>query len=192
MPLDVQRVRRPRMQWRPWAVEQLQVGNNADLVKLMMDVSDVQQHSRHDLPLLVDENIHYRLLRLMYSSHLQNWDVGTTLERVPLVYAVWHAFKHTLACVYPSFFPLLAQLETTGSPGVGSRVCSRRRVLFIEKLIAALLLVREDVTEEITSRITRVTTVFRNCETPCGQVLPGVSAVPVTQLRTSKPLAWGC
>ena len=39
VPLDVQRGRRPRMQWRPWAVEQLQVGNNADLVNLMMCVT---------------------------------------------------------------------------------------------------------------------------------------------------------
>ena len=167
VPLDVQRSSRPRIQWRPWSVEQLQVGSNADLLKLVLDVSDIQGHSRHDLPLLVDENIHYRLLRLMYSSHLQHCDVGDVLQRVPLVYGVWHAYKHTVVCVYRAFFPLLAQLEATGTPAVGSRVCSRRRVLHMEKLVAALLLVRQDVLDEIRSRINRVLTLFRDCDTTC-------------------------
>ena len=165
VPLDLQQGSRPRMQWRPWSVEQLQVGSNADLLKLVLDVCDIQRHSRHDLPLLVDENIHYRLLRLMYSSHLQHCDVGDVLQRVPLVYGVWHTYKHTVVCVYRAFFPLLAQLEATGSPAAGSRVCSRRRVLHMEKLVAALLLVRPDVLDEIRSRINRVLTLIRDCET---------------------------
>ena len=65
VPLDVRRPRRTRMQWRPFNICEQQVGRNADLLVLLLDLLEVQDHSQQVLPVLCDENIHYRLLRLM-------------------------------------------------------------------------------------------------------------------------------
>ena len=154
VPLDLQRPQRQRMQWRPWNLAQQQVSSNPDLLSLLLDVCDVQKHSRHVLPLLVDENIHYRILRLMYSSSLRRWDVAHVLRKVPVVFGVWHAYKHTLLVVHRAFFPVLAQLENTGALVAGGRVCAKRRVLFLEKLFAVLVLLRDDLEGPVMAELT--------------------------------------
>ena len=74
------------------------------------------------LPLLVDENVHYRVCRLLYIPAFQKWNVQDWLCGVPLLYGVWHAYKMTLTVVYRAFYPLLVQLEQTTEPMVGMKV----------------------------------------------------------------------
>jgi hypothetical protein len=138
VPLDVPRGRRPRMQWLPYNVSELQVGSNDDLVLLLLDVVDLQEHSGHSLPLLLDENIHYRVARMLYGKPYVHWAVGGLLREVPLLYGVWHAYKHTLTIVYRTYFAVLAHLDCTGQPPSRGPVTNKRRVLFMEKLFAAL------------------------------------------------------
>jgi hypothetical protein len=142
VPLDVQRGRRPRLRWAPYDVNQLQVGSNEDLVRLLHDAVDLQQHSGHSLPLLVDENIHYRVARMLYGSPYKRWGVGGLLRQVPLLYGVWHAYKHTLTVLYRTYFAVLAHLDRTGQPPSRGPVTNRRKVLFMEKVMCVLYLLR--------------------------------------------------
>ena len=188
VPLDIQRPQRMRMIWRPWGLAQQQVGNTVDLLSLLLDVVDVQRHSQHVLPLLVDENIHYRILRLMHSASLSRWDVSHLLRDVPLVYGIWHAYKHTVVCVYRAFFPLLAQLENTGQPVVGGRVQCRRKVLYLEKVFALLVLLRDTVQGDLLQRQRDLQAkVTRTCVSPC-HGHPGM----VTQSRLRSDANWTC
>ena len=144
------------MQWRPFNLCEQQVGRNPNLLVLLLDLLELQEHSQQVLPVLCDENIHYRLLRLMYLAPLQGWDVGRLLSRVPLVYGVWHGYKHTLTVMYRAFFPLLANLECTGAPVVGSRLCGKRRIVTMEKMVACLLLARPRVQDRLQQHITQL------------------------------------
>ena len=130
-------------------MSQLQVGSNDDLVLLLMDAVDLQQRSGHTLPLLVDENIHYRVAKMLYGSPYRKWAVGGLLREVPLLYGVWHAYKHTLTVVYRTFFAVLAHLDCNGQPPSRGPVKNTRRVLFMEKLFASLYLLRQELLPEV-------------------------------------------
>ena len=45
-------------------------------------------------PVLVDENIHYRLPKLAWSEPFLRWDVPQYLQVVPPLFGVWHAYKY--------------------------------------------------------------------------------------------------
>ena len=53
-----------------------------------MDAVDLQGHSGNPLPLLIDENIHYRVARLLYGAPYRGWNVAKKLKNVPLLYGV--------------------------------------------------------------------------------------------------------
>ena len=102
VPLDVQRPQVRSLQWQPWALSQLTVSSNLDLLKLMQEARFLQVTSTHTLPLLVDENVHYRLARFLYGSSYHPWDMAGYLSRIPVPYGVWHPYKHCLTVVYRS------------------------------------------------------------------------------------------
>ena len=145
IPLDVPREGGRSVQWRSYDLSQLQVGSNEQLVRLLVDVRELQQHTAHQLPLLVDEKIHHAIMRMLYSASLRSYDVHASLANVPVLFGVWHAYKQTVTVVYRSFFTLLATLEADSPPVVGHTVHRHRKVRYMEKLFAALLLAREDV-----------------------------------------------
>ena len=89
-----------------------------DLLQLLSEVRVVQRHTRKNLPLLVDENIYYRVFKLMHGISTAGFDVAQWLCSVPLIYGVWHPYKYCLLAVYRAFFPIFVLLETTCSdPG---------------------------------------------------------------------------
>ena len=104
------------------------------------------------MPLLVDENIHYRLLKLMHGTASATYDVRLWMCSLPVLYGVWHPYKYCVLAVYRAFFPIFALLETT-SPEVGRIVNGRRKVLHIEKLVAALILLRHKISARAQSAI---------------------------------------
>ena len=156
VPLDVKRPRIRSLQWQPWALSQLKVSSNLDMLKLMHEARAVQAHSGQPMPLLVDENVHYRLARLLYGSSYHPWDMAGYLRQVPVLYGVWHPYKHCLTVVYRAFFPVLAHLEAVGAPVVGSKVRAHRKVLYMEKVFAALFLTARDVQLQLESKIATV------------------------------------
>ena len=94
------------------------------------------------MPLVVDENIHYRLMKLIHCDH--DFDVRLWLRDFPLLYGVWHPYKFAVLSVYRKFFPIFALLETT-TVEVGKEIQGHRKVLHVEKIVAALLLLRHRI-----------------------------------------------
>jgi hypothetical protein len=115
VPLDVRREQRRSLQWRALALSSDRVSAAAELLAVLEDVRAAQAHVGVDVPLLVDEKVHYSVCRLLYSQPFAGWDVAQWLGAVPLLYGVWHPYKHTLTLVYRAFFPVFALL----GPGPG-------------------------------------------------------------------------
>ena len=64
----------------------------------------------------------------------------------------WHAYKYQAKTIHREFFPIFALLE---SPlhAVGVRVIAQRKLLYLEKLFAALLLAGPRLQEHLKSKI---------------------------------------
>jgi hypothetical protein len=151
VPLDIHRPNRRSLQWRALALtlSENRVSANRELLEVLVDIRGFQAHSTLDAPLLVDEKVHYAISRLLYAQPFSGYDVARWLRRVPLLYGVWHPYKQTLALVYRTFFPVFALLEFTGCPALGSPVRMQRKVLYMEKVCAALLLAGHSLRAEV-------------------------------------------
>ena len=76
-PLDIIRplpAKRPH--WRPLCLSKEKVSGNVSLLNLLQFTRDVAQHTRPDVPVLCDENIHYRICKMMYGEKTTGWNVG--------------------------------------------------------------------------------------------------------------------
>ena len=67
----------------------------------------------------------------------------------------WHAYKYLVKSVHRAFFPIFALLE---SPlhAIGVRVVAQRKLLYLEKLFAALLLAAPKLKEQFHNKILQV------------------------------------
>ena len=149
VPLDVPRQLRPARQWRALTLTQQRVGVSEELLAVLEQVRRFRSRSSGLLPLLVDEKVHYSVCRLLYSRSHAGYDVAGWLRGVPLLYGVWHPYKQALALVYRAFFPVLGLLEGTELPRPGFRVSVQRKVLYLEKLYASLLLLASDTRQSL-------------------------------------------
>ena len=60
-----------------------------------------------------------------------------------------HPYKQCVTLVFRTFFPIFALLDSTGMPSLGSPLRPTRKLVYMEKLVAALLLCGEDVKDDI-------------------------------------------
>jgi hypothetical protein len=157
VPLDVVRPARSRRQWRGVGLSNQRVGSSLELLGILQDVTELQQQAGRTLPLLVDEKVHYSICRLLYSGAFSGLAGREYLHRIPLLYGVWHPYKHCLTVLYRKFMPVLALLECTGVPAVGSSLRTNRKVVFMEKMAAALLLIPASQRQQVVVAAQRAT-----------------------------------
>ena len=140
-PLDVRRdattVQAPV--WRPFAVSKEKVTGGVGLLNLLHLAKDVAQQTNRILPLLLDENIHCRILKLLYGAKNQQWNMRAYLRYVPVVYGVWHAYKFVVTHTFRVFWPVLTYLRK-GLLRPGSTIVSYPKLIVMEKTFAALML----------------------------------------------------
>jgi hypothetical protein len=129
------------------------VSSNDDLLRILDLAGEVQRRSRLTMPLLVDENIHYRILRMLYGRPFITYAVHEHLNSMPLLFGIWHAYKHTVAVMFRAFFPLLGLLEGSGADPVPGVVRLNRKVIFLERLYAALILCTPSVMPRLEAKI---------------------------------------
>ena len=107
-------------------------------------VAVCEGHSTTDkqgLPLSVDGNMHYRILKLLYGAKNEPWNMCPYLRHVPVVYGVWHAYKFVITHTFRVFWPVLTYLQKVVL-GPGSTIHSYPKLIAMEKAIAALMLAR--------------------------------------------------
>ena len=140
-PLDVRRDARTVQVpvWRPFALSKEKVTGGVGLSNLLHFAKDVAQQTNRVLPLLVDENTHYRILKLLYGAKNQRWNMCAYLRYVPVAYGVWHAYNFVVTHTFRVFWPILTYLRK-GLLRPGSTILSYPKLIVMEKTIAALML----------------------------------------------------
>ena len=140
-PLDVERDARTVQApvWRPFARSNGKLTGGVGLLNLLHFAKDVAQQTNRVLPLLVDENLHYRILKLLYGAKNQRWNMRAYLRYVPVVYGVWHAYKFVVTHTFSVFWPILTYLRKS-LLRPGSTALSYPKLIVVEKAIAALML----------------------------------------------------
>ena len=149
VPLDKPRPVRPRLQWEPLALSTKRVGAGAELLHVLADAVKMQHRCGGVMPVLVDEKVHHQVMRLLYSPAYWEWDVPGWLRQVPVLYGTWHAYKQTVMLVYRHFLPVFSALELRSPPTVGGQFKATRKVIFMEKMVASLLLASPSVKQQV-------------------------------------------
>ena len=107
-PLDIIRpVPAKRPHWRPPCLSQEEVSGNVLLLNLLQFTRDLVQHTRPVVPVLCDENIHYRICKMMYGEKTTGWNVRVFLRSHPILYAFWQAYKFCVTQTFCSFWPIM-------------------------------------------------------------------------------------
>ena len=100
VPLDVQRPSVTSLVWRPLQVSECCVSSQTGLLRYMRFSARLASRTETGVaPVLVDENIHYRLQKLAWSEPFARWDVVRFLAVVPPLFGVWHAYKYCVVQV---------------------------------------------------------------------------------------------
>ena len=89
VPLDVHRSGMRSLQWTPYVLTEYTVSLQADLLHILGDLESLQKHTKRVLPLLVDMDIHYRVMKLVYGASTSTFDMGKRLSFMPVMYGVW-------------------------------------------------------------------------------------------------------
>ena len=140
VPLDVPRRAVRALPWRPLSLNDDIVQTQELLLKTLQFCQRLSRHVTPPLPLLVDENIAYRIQKLCYAEPMQRWDVRGSLRTTPVLYGVWHPYKYVLTLVHRRFIALFEFLRRGTAP-VGQGVNSSPKLRSLEQWLGAMLLV---------------------------------------------------
>ena len=80
------------------------------LLNLLQFAKPTAQQTNRVLPLLVDKNIQYRILKLLYEAKNNRWNKRAYLRYIPVVYSVSHAYKFVVTHTFRVFWPILTYL----------------------------------------------------------------------------------
>ena len=65
------------------------VTSQGDLLRILLDLDDMRVQSKHCVPLLLDMDIHYRVLKMMYGPSLMNFRMREKFLSYPIVYGIF-------------------------------------------------------------------------------------------------------
>ena len=98
----------------------------------------MQQQSNKVLPILVDENIHCRLCKMMYRKSHAQYNLALFFSRCLVLYGVWHPYNYAVTVCYRRSFPLFVFL-TQGILHSGMEVYPHPKLIYMQRVMAALL-----------------------------------------------------
>ena len=141
VPLDIVQQNVLSFRWQPMMLSQLQCGTKLDHLKLLNTIRHVQHATRHDLPLCVDMKIHYQLLKYLYGQSYTSWNFQLHWSSLPLIYGVWHPYKHMITMLCRNFMPIICLIERVHTDfKEGDAALTKVKLLHMEKTILALCL----------------------------------------------------
>ena len=139
-PLDVIRpVPAERPNWQPLCLGKEKVSSNVSLLNLLQFTRDLAQPTRPVVPVLCDENIHYRICKTMYGERTTGWNVRLFLRSHPILYGFWPAYKFCVTQTFCSFWPILTFFRK-GLLRSGDTVPCFPKLITMEITVGALLL----------------------------------------------------
>ena len=115
------------------------MSGNVSLLNLLQFTRDLAQHTRPVVPVLCDENIHYRICKMMYGEKTTGWNVRLFLRSQPILYGFWHAYKFCVTQTFRSFWPIVTFFRK-GLLRSGDTVPCFPKLITMEITVGALLL----------------------------------------------------
>ena len=128
-----------RPHWQPLCLSKEKVSGKISLLNLLQFIRDLAQHTRPVVPVLCDENIHYRICKMMYGEKTTGWNVRLFLRSHPILYGFWHAYKFCVAQTFRSFWPIVTFFRK-GLLRSGDTVPCFPKLITLEITFGALLL----------------------------------------------------
>ena len=128
-----------RPHWRPLCLSKEKVSGNVSLLNLLKFTRDLAEHTRPVVPVLCDENIHYRICKMMYGEKITGWNVRLFLRLHPILYGFRHGYKFCVTQTFRSFCPLLTFFRK-GLLRSGDTVPCFPKLITMEITVGALLL----------------------------------------------------
>ena len=139
-PLDIIRtVPAKRPHRRPLCLSKEKVSSNVSILNLLQFTKELAQHTRAAAPVLCDENIHYRICKMMYGEKTMGRNVRLFLRSHPVLYGFWHAYKFALHIHFAHFGRLLP-FFCKGLLRSGDTVLRFPKLITMEITVGALLL----------------------------------------------------
>ena len=167
--LDVCRTEEVRTpQWQPLLLSGKKVGESADLVEMLNVVATtIVAHTRAPVPILMDVNLVYRYLRLVYGCRYHRWNVLNHLRFCPPVFGVWHMYKYICFVVYRRFHSMCV-FALHGTASDGQEFPTQPRLRSVEFLFAALLTLPDALRRDIRSMVAVLADRLRAVSLTCG------------------------
>ena len=148
VPLDVHRDNIRSLHWYPLTRGDLVSSSNEDLLHIMERCMAMQVHTCRVMPLLVDENILYKLAKFLYTRTYNLFKVFEHYATVPMLYGCWHPYKYVCTMLHRKFFAILGYLGQQ-FPIVDEAIMCHPKLVHIEKQFCALMLTTPNVADRI-------------------------------------------
>ena len=85
--------------------------------------------------------IHYEFLKYLYGQSYTSWNFQLHWSSFPLIYGVWHPFKHMITMPYRNSVPIISLIERVHTDfKEGDSTPTKVKLLRMEKTILALCL----------------------------------------------------
>ena len=114
VPCDVRRVGVRNLGWMPWMVYGENVGSTSGMVVSLSRLLAAQRVVGKLMPIIVDVNVYYRLLKLLYHKSLMKVNLRGAMSQHPLLFGLWHAYAHCVKRTFAVFKLCWSALEYTG------------------------------------------------------------------------------
>ena len=137
-PLDIVPDPVPNPGWKPLLLSTHQVSSYKSLVEVLDYIASLSNHIHPIVPILVDENIHKRCLKLLYSDRTQRWNWHKKLKKTPVLYGCWHPHKYLVTNVWRRFHSLFLYFRF-GCLGVEKTVGSYRKLRVMVRTFDCIL-----------------------------------------------------
>ena len=151
VPCDLRRYGVNAVPWVPYQLIDADIKSTGGLVAAMKEVQKLQGRTMGLCCVLMDVNIFWRVLRMVYCTQYAKLNMAGELTEVVPVLGVWHAYAHCLKKVYNHFLPWWAALEIPGfiRHPEESVVYCKPRLIVIEHLVMGLFLAAPAVEEDV-------------------------------------------
>ena len=154
-PLDIVRHRVPSPGWKPLLLSTHQVSSNNGLVEVLDYIASLSNHTHPIVPILVDENIHKRCLKLLYSDTTQRCNWHETLKKTPVLYGCWHPYEYLVKHVWRRFHSLLVY-SRFGRLGVEKTVGSHPKLRVLGRTIPGILTCAPHILRQLRQKSSRL------------------------------------
>ena len=141
VPLDKHRKGVISLPWMPLLLDSMNAASSKGLVQILATCLKIAQHACGDVPVLMDVNPYWRIMKLLYSRSTIAYNVHNSLHRIPPLFGIWHVYKYATTVLYRRYLPILALIEHPRliHDANAEQVRCKPKLRHMEVLIAALL-----------------------------------------------------